>query len=158
MTKSTGILSVTVDTNVLVSSLLSNGNPALIVDLIAEEKIRPCFDDCILAEYWDVLKRPKFDFPPLLINRLIHDIVRAGFNIEVLVSSKFSMPDESDRKFYDVAKSAGAILITGNKKLTLKKEPNIKRSFVHYPDEPFVVTPAQFLTIYQQEVISGNSP
>ena len=43
------------------------------------------------------------------------------------------MPDEDDRKFYDVAKSSGAFLITGNIK--------------HFPSESFIVTPADFLRI-----------
>jgi hypothetical protein len=41
------------------------------------------------------------------------------------------MPDESDRVFYDVAKTAGAYLITGNTK--------------HFPQEPFILTPAEFV-------------
>jgi hypothetical protein len=44
------------------------------------------------------------------------------------------MPDETDRKFYDTAKAAGAMLITGNTK--------------HYPDEPFILTPAAFIRGY----------
>jgi hypothetical protein len=44
------------------------------------------------------------------------------------------MPDETDRKFYDVAKATDAILITGNTK--------------HYPNEPFVLTPAAFVQRY----------
>jgi putative PIN family toxin of toxin-antitoxin system len=128
-------LLVVLDTNILVSSLLSDGPPALIVDRIAGGRIRPCFDDSILSEYWDVLFRQKFGFNPVQISRLVHDIISAGFGIEVSVSSAFSMPDETDRKFYDVAKAASAILITGNAK--------------HYPNEPSIMSPTQFLTIYQ---------
>jgi putative PIN family toxin of toxin-antitoxin system len=133
--ESSGFLSVVLDTNILVSSLLSDGPPALIVDRIAEGRIRPCFDTSILSEYWDVLSRPKFGFNPVQINRLVHDIITAGFGIEVSVPSAFPMLDETDRKFYDVAKATGATLITGNTK--------------HYPNEPLVITPAQFLTKYQ---------
>jgi putative PIN family toxin of toxin-antitoxin system len=133
--ESSDSLSVVLDTNILVSSLLSDGPPARIVDRIAGGRIRPCFDDSMLSEYWDVLCRPKFGFNPVQISRLVHDIINAGFGIEVSVPSAFPMPDETDRSFYDVAKAAGAILITGNTK--------------HYPDEPFIMGPAQFLTIYQ---------
>jgi predicted nucleic acid-binding protein len=41
------------------------------------------------------------------------------------------MKDETDRKFYDTAKSSSATLITGNMK--------------HYPAEPFIMTPADFI-------------
>jgi putative PIN family toxin of toxin-antitoxin system len=125
---------VVLDTNILVSALLSNGPPALIVDRVAGERIRPCFDDRILTEYWDVLSRPKLGFSPPRVDRLIHDIVRAGFGIEVSVPSGFSMPDEDDRKFYDAARTAGAVLITGNTR--------------HYPNEPFILTPAAFVQKY----------
>jgi putative PIN family toxin of toxin-antitoxin system len=130
-------VSVVLDTNILVSAPLSDGPPALIVDQVAEERIRPCFDDRILAEYWDVLSRPKFGFSLPQVNYLIHDIVRAGFSIEVSVPSGFSMPDEDDRKFYDVARTAGVVLITGNTK--------------HYPNEPFILTPAAFVQRYYSE-------
>jgi putative PIN family toxin of toxin-antitoxin system len=129
---------VVLDTNILVSALLSDGPPAVIVDWIAEGRIRPCFDDRILAEYWDVLTRPKFGFPPLRISHLIDDIIRIGFVIDAaVVPGTVSMPDESDRKFCDIAKAAGAILITGNTR--------------HYPNEPFIVTPAAFVQKYYSE-------
>jgi putative PIN family toxin of toxin-antitoxin system len=83
--ESSGSLSVVLDTNILVSSLLSDGPPALIVDLIAGGRIRPCFDDSILSEYWDVLSRSKFGFSSVQINRLVHDIISTGFGIEVSV-------------------------------------------------------------------------
>jgi hypothetical protein len=44
------------------------------------------------------------------------------------------MPDETDRKFYDVAQSVNAWLITGNIR--------------HYPPDPFVMLPAEFLRLY----------
>jgi len=40
------------------------------------------------------------------------------------------MPDESDRTFYDTAKTCGAVLVTGNMR--------------HYPSESFIMTPAKF--------------
>jgi putative PIN family toxin of toxin-antitoxin system len=126
---------VTLDTNILVSSLLSDGPPAHIVDMIAEGRIRPCFNDAILAEYWDVFSLPKFGFSPPRIERLIRHIIRAGFGVEASAPSVFPLPDEGDRKFYDVAVAAGSILITGNIK--------------HYPHEPFIASPADFLRTYR---------
>jgi len=51
--------------------------------------------------------------------------------IEPFVSTVF-MTDETDRTFYDTAKASDSILITGNIK--------------HYPTEPFIMTPTEFLT------------
>jgi transcriptional regulator with XRE-family HTH domain len=59
------------------------------------------------------------------------------FGIEAAASNGVSMIDERDRKFYDAAKTAGAILITGNSR--------------HYPDELFIVTPAAFVQRYYSE-------
>ena len=129
-------MKVVLDTNVLVSSLLANGPPAVIIDLVAEGKLTPFYDDFIINEYWRVLQRPKFRFHPSRVTRLIDDIVRIGIAIEVNIPNITPMPDEEeDRKFYDVAKSSGAFLITGNIK--------------HFPSELFIVTPANFLKILQ---------
>ena len=125
---------VVLDTNVLVSALLTNGHPAGIVDLIAEGKLRPFYSAPIMNEYLSVLRRSKFDFSPLQISRLIDDIVRAGIAVEVNKPSVFAMTDEDDRKFYDVAKASGAFLITGNKK--------------HFPQKSFIVNPAGFMKLY----------
>jgi len=46
-----------------------------------------------------------------------------------VVIDTLSFNDESDRVFYEVAKSAGAYLVTGNAK--------------HFPDEPFIISPAK---------------
>ena len=47
-----------------------------------------------------------------------------------------SFPDETDRAFYEVAVSCKAYLITGNNK--------------HYPEEPFIMSPAQFLALLDE--------
>ena len=54
---------VVVDTNVLVSGLLSPFNPpGVIVGLIAAGRLSLCYDMRIIAEYDDVLRRPAFPF------------------------------------------------------------------------------------------------
>ena len=127
---------IVLDTNVLVSSLLANGPPAVIVDLIAEGKLRPFYNDLIISEYWHVLRRPKFNFHLFQISRLIDDIVKTGIAVEANIPSRIPMSDEDDRKFYDVAKASHAFLVTGNIK--------------HFPRDSFIVTPANFLKNYQK--------
>jgi uncharacterized protein len=52
---------VIIDTNVFVSALIQRNYPYLIVrDLFIEEKIQLCVSDELLAEYYEVLSRPKF--------------------------------------------------------------------------------------------------
>ena len=47
--------------------------------------------------------------------------------------SQFDFDDEDDKKFYEVAKSANAFMVTGNTK--------------HSPQESEVVTPLRFIEI-----------
>jgi putative PIN family toxin of toxin-antitoxin system len=121
------------DTNVLVSALWTPaGNAAKIVSMIPSDTIIPCYSLEILDEYRSVLYRAKFDFPLDEVDDILSDIANYGM-ITIPKTSAFEMSDESDRKFYDVAKALGALLITGNKR--------------HFPHEPFVVTPAEFLSL-----------
>ena len=122
---------VVMDTNVLVSALLTHGPPAAIIDMVAEGKLIPVYNDLIISEYWDVLQRPKFNFHSIQISRLISNIVRAGMAIEVNKPSTVPMTDKDDRIFYDAAKVSSSFLITGNIK--------------HYPHVSFIVTPSDFL-------------
>ncbi|MCL2662882.1 MAG: hypothetical protein FWE83_06060 [Oscillospiraceae bacterium] len=55
---------------------------------------------------------------------------RVVIDTNVLVSSAIS-EHGSDRIFYDTAIASGAVLITGNTK--------------HFPDEPIIMTPSEFL-------------
>ena len=128
---------VVIDTNVIVSAFISSkGNPAKIVNaVVSSEDFIICYNGDILAEYEDVLTRAKFDkynFSPAEIANFIKKVQEIGILIEP-PASDISMPDESDRIFYDTATEGGAILITGNAE--------------HYPPEDFVVTPAIFLQI-----------
>ena len=52
---------IVIDTNVIVSSLIQRGYPNLIIkDLFIEQKFQLCISDELLAEYYEVLARPKF--------------------------------------------------------------------------------------------------
>ena len=52
---------IVIDTNVIVSSLIQRGHPNLIIkDLFIEQKFKLCISDELLAEYYEVLARPKF--------------------------------------------------------------------------------------------------
>jgi putative PIN family toxin of toxin-antitoxin system len=124
---------VVLDTNVVVSAFLSPaGKPAAILQLVLHSNFNICFNTAILVEYEQVLYRSKFagrihqpDIERFF--ELVHD-----FGVKIITKpSSTCLPDESDRIFYDTAKAGDAILITGNTK--------------HYPDEPFIMTPTQFL-------------
>ena len=96
-------LRVVLNTNVLVSALMSpSGNPAEIYKMFFTGDLGLVYNESILSEYDDVLHRPYL-----------------------------RIPDEDDRAFYDIAKSSGAYLVTGNTR--------------HYPNESFILTPTEFM-------------
>ena len=56
---------VVLDTNILVSALISPfGPPARVLDMVLGGDIQVAYDDRLLAEYREVLARPKFSFAP----------------------------------------------------------------------------------------------
>ena len=127
-------MKVVLDTNVLVSALWTPaGNASAIVSLMLTDKIIPCFDWRIVDEYRAVLSRPRLAFPADYVDRLLAEITGRGLSITVSPST-MALPDEEDRKFYDVATFCEAYLITGNAK--------------HYPKEPMITSPASFLDIF----------
>ena len=129
---------IVVDTNVLISSMLSEqGNPAKVMEMIDNNKVNLIYSPSIIDEYRRVLTYDKFKIDTNLQRTTIDDIIEIGELVTPVTSTASFDKDESDRIFYDVAKSSGAILITGNTK--------------HYPDEPFIMTPADFLTFYDSE-------
>ena len=124
---------VVLDTNVIVSASLSrNGNPAKIYKMFLSGLLILVYCEEILAEYEDVLYRPRLQIPHSDADIVMATIRQLGEKILVVPSTN-PMPDEDDRVFYDTAKYAKAYLITGNKK--------------HYPSEPFILTPAAFLEL-----------
>ena len=122
---------VVIDTNVIVSSVLSSkGSPFQIMRLVSNRVIRLFYSSAILNEYKRVLAYPKLKIRVQIQTDTIEKLERLGTQIEPIASS-IPLPDETDRIFYDTAKAIGGILITGNMK--------------HYPAKPFIMTPAEFI-------------
>jgi len=129
---------IVLDTNVIVSALWNrNGNPAIILKMFFENEIVLFYDEEIFNEYNRVLTRSKFKFLEPEINDLLHFIETNGIPVSNTEKSLEFMIDESDRKFYDVAKKCKAFLVTGNKK--------------HFPNESFILSPTDFLNLYHKQ-------
>ena len=127
------MIKTVLDTNVLVSALLvAESNPARILGMALNGNIMVCYDSRILLEYKAVLTRPKFPFRERDVNALIDTLTRTGASI-IASPSNIHFVDATDKKFYEVAQSVGAYLITGNGK--------------HYPDDNCVLSPAEFLSL-----------
>jgi predicted nucleic acid-binding protein len=120
------------DTSILVSALLTpDGSSAQILGLILRGQGQFGYDSRIIAEYNDVLARPKFNFDLQKINRLLDILLIKGFCV-IPERSDVAFINESDRKFYEVTLALNACLITDNLK--------------HYPQTSFIKTPSEYLT------------
>lgn len=124
-----------IDTNVLVSALITNDEKAptkRIVESILKKKLTPIISAEIVGEYNDVLFRPKFDFDEEVVRNLLIALCSLG---EVRLSTTYEqeMPDPKDRIFYEISLTGDNFLVTGNLK--------------HFPSTPKVVTPAQMMDI-----------
>jgi len=107
---------VVVDTNVLISAVLRDRIPQEVILFIAET---PGFEWVaspeILAEYRDVLRRPKFGLPESLINAWFEFLSQAVAIVKVDKTIEFPR-DRTDAKFLACALSADAEwLVTGDK-------------------------------------------
>ena len=127
---------VVIDTNVLVSGLLSPfGPPGTIMGLLAAGRLCPCYDARILAEYDAVLKRSAFPFRDNEVAALMAQI-RSGGELVAAGPLTARLPDPDDEPFLEVAVSAMVeFLVTGN----LKHYPGDRRQGVR------VVSPRTFL-------------
>jgi len=108
-------LRIVLDTNVLVSGLLNpTGAPGRIVDLILAGEVQILYDDRILGEYHEVLRRPRFGFEERDIRRVLDYLAFSGEAVTALPVT-LNTPDEDDMPFVEVAISGQAdALVTGN--------------------------------------------
>lgn len=127
-----------IDTNVLISALLSSHQDAATVQVVGKVfsgQITPLFSDEILAEYNEVLHRKKFHFSDNLVAQLINTIEKYGELVNPSPTGEL-LPDIKDLPFYEVVmekQDDNAYLITGNMK--------------HFPQRPYIVTAKQMLGI-----------
>ena len=107
---------VVIDTNVLVSALLKTPSvPASVVEAAVLGRIRPLIDGRILAEYREVLERPRFGFDPSTVEKFLSDFEAVGEIVEVTQRFTSPVPDSDDLPFIEVALSAMAdAIVTGN--------------------------------------------
>ena len=110
-----------IDTNVLVSALISNHTNAATVQLVGRlisGEIVPVYSDEIMREYREVLGRKKFRFEQNMINYILLAIERYGVVVEPSATGVI-LPDMKDLPFYEVVmerREDGVYLVTGNLK------------------------------------------
>jgi putative PIN family toxin of toxin-antitoxin system len=106
---------VVLDTNILVSACLKPGGlESRVTHLALTGKITACVTSEILAEYRDVLSRPKLDSVHLPAVELLAALERAAMLVETKARVSASI-DEDDNRFLECAEaSSSEYLITGN--------------------------------------------
>jgi uncharacterized protein len=106
---------IVLDTNVLVSGLLNPaGLPGRILDLVSNSHVTVLYDDRILAEYREVVARPRFRLEPMEAAAIIDGIEKNGFLLPA-APLDVQLPDPFDLPFVEVAEAGNAVaLVTGN--------------------------------------------
>ena len=127
-----------IDTNVLISALLSKHDDSAtvqVIERVLEGIIIPIYSDSILNEYKKVLKYQKFNFTTDLIDYLIDVIEKHGVRLNPSPLNCV-LQDMADLPFYELiveVKDDDTYLVTGNSK--------------HFPTESHIVTPRKLIEI-----------
>ncbi|MPY87529.1 MAG: putative toxin-antitoxin system toxin component, PIN family [Luteitalea sp.] len=108
---------VVIDTNILVSgSINPHGAPGRVVDAVLTEAVTVLYDDRIIGEYRDVLRRLKFGFNQGDVDALALFIETTG-ELAAVKGLDVVLPDPDDLAFLEVADAGSADgLVTGNPK------------------------------------------
>jgi putative PIN family toxin of toxin-antitoxin system len=132
---------IVLDTNVLVAGLLKPfGPPAQLVRLVLDGRLECAVDARILAEYDDVVHRPRLNIDPAKLESVLREI-RAGGLPVASVPLPAPLPDPTDEAFVEVGLAGGArCLVTGN--------------VVHFPEDRClglpVLRPAELVDVLRR--------
>lgn len=109
-------MKVVLDTNVLVSGFINPyGPPGVLVGFAASGDLTLCYDARILAEYREVLLRPKFGFDARAVEDFLAQIEAEGEPV-LAAPLPHNLPDRSDEPFLEAALSSRSeCLVTGNR-------------------------------------------
>ena len=139
----TKIFNLVIDTNVLVSALLSDKKDSATVKLLHKillGELHLYYNSYIINEYNTVLRREKFSFSESAVYNLIATIEKYGQFVYANEINNELFPDLKDKPFYEVVmekRKEDAYLVTGNKK--------------HFPIKTFIVTPAEMIDIIEKK-------
>ena len=138
---------VVLDTNVVVSALLApHSTPGMVLLLALDGRFEICVSPAVLAEYAEVLHRPRFKkIDPRDVEHALKYIRRVALIAHP--SRRLAISGhEPDNRFYECAEAAEAdYLVTGNAK--------------HFPvgiGKTVIVTAGRFLELIQGETQEGK--
>lgn len=125
------------DTNVVISGMLSpHGAPGRLLDAVLDGFCEPVVTDRILAEYEQVMRRPRFRFSVSRVHLLLDALrSRALYAPFAPVPRAEGLPDRGDIIFLEAAFGLDVPIVTGNAR--------------HFPKEAVghipIVSPVAFL-------------
>ena len=133
-------MKVVLDTNVVVSGLLTHGGVcAGIIDQMRMDAFQLCVNGQIVAEYTEVIGRPELSIPAGAVSDVLDFVRHRAERVDAALLD-VALPDESDLPFLEVAVAAEAVLVTGNAR--------------HFPAKACkgtrVVSPAEFLELLRR--------
>lgn len=130
--------SAVIDTNVLVSALLSPKNDSAtvqVIEKVLKREITIFYSDEILNEYTDVLNRKKFNFSKATVDYLIDAIKTFGI-LKNPSDSEIILPDMKDVPFYKIiVEDEESYLVTGNIK--------------HFPKSSRIITAREMINLIE---------
>lgn len=130
-------MKVVLDTNVLVSGLMTRGGTcSVILDLVSDGRLMPVIDGRIISEYRRVCVEPRLRIDAGAVRDFLHFLDDCADHIAAPPLDA-DMPDANDLPFLEVAAEAHAVLVTGNKQHFPKKAVGAVR----------VASPREFLDI-----------
>jgi putative PIN family toxin of toxin-antitoxin system len=127
-----------IDTNVIIAAQLTRHDDSAtrrIIKAVFAEIVTPIVTPAILAEYAEVMSRKKFKIAQEVVSSVLSYFGRYGHHV-IPVAYSGGLIDEKDRPFLEAVLAMfdeDACLITGNAK--------------HFPQAPFIVSPAEFVTM-----------
>lgn len=130
-----------IDTNVFISALLTRRTDSAtvkVLEAVFTGKIKPLYNNDIIAEYNEVLHRSKFSFSEDKIQLILRAVKQFGVEVFPQPTGEILI-DMEDLVFYEVVmekREDDAYLVTGNQK--------------HYPIRDFIVTPAEMMEIIER--------
>lgn len=128
-------MKVVLDTNVLVSGMMTRGGScAIILNLLSEGRLLVALDGRMMNEYRRVCAEPRLHLDAEAVRDFMKFLDDCAENVTAMPLSA-DLPDSDDLPFLEVAAEAHAVLVTGNRK--------------HFPQESVgavhVVSPREFL-------------
>ena len=139
---------VIIDTNVVVSAMLSEHHDAATVQVLSAAlngDVHPILSREVLDEYDSVLHRSKFSFKEKDIEDVLTTLIEQG-SVITPQTTNHVLPDIKDLPFYELFMGGGIskpYLITGNRN--------------HFPENPRILTPRQMIDVMESGFLAHPS-